>query len=347
MAWSASDGGNDRPRTKPGWPGIEDLSSGYSGVGAESAYGKLRRSIRKGVAEAIMSKDNSQWARIAATVLVSAAVVLTLRPAAALAGERLIATGGVTQIEGAAGGGLVPWALIAGYGTRDEVGFTAFYTHLHISDFKLQATGVAIGIYDRLEVSLAKQRFGLGSTVPGESISQEIVGLKLKLAGDAVFDQDTFLPQVAVGLQYKNNRDFTIPRLLGAKKDSGVDFYIVATKLHLAALAGRNLLWNVTARATKANQLGLLGFGGDRNDDYKLKPEGSVALFVTDRVAIGFEYRAKPDNLNVFGEDNFRDAFIAFAPDKRFSVTAAYAKLGNIADKRNQNGLYLSGQLSF
>ncbi|OYW32390.1 MAG: hypothetical protein B7Z51_03330, partial [Methyloversatilis sp. 12-65-5] len=35
------------------------------------------------------------------------------------AGDRLIATGGVTQIEGAAGGGLNPWAVIAGYGTRE------------------------------------------------------------------------------------------------------------------------------------------------------------------------------------------------------------------------------------
>ena len=42
----------------------------------------------------------------------------------ALAGDRLIATSGVSQIEGAAGGGLVPWAVIAGYGTRDQFGIT-------------------------------------------------------------------------------------------------------------------------------------------------------------------------------------------------------------------------------
>jgi hypothetical protein len=32
----------------------------------------------------------------------------------AQAGGRLLATGGVTEIEGAAGGGIVSWALIAG-----------------------------------------------------------------------------------------------------------------------------------------------------------------------------------------------------------------------------------------
>lgn len=41
-------------------------------------------------------------------------------------GGRLLLTGGVSTIEGAGGGGLVPWALIGGYGTRDEVGINAY-----------------------------------------------------------------------------------------------------------------------------------------------------------------------------------------------------------------------------
>jgi len=285
------------------------------------------------------------WMRVLATLGLAAGLALQPRPGDA--GERLLLTGGITQIEGSAGGGIVPWALIAGYGTRDEVGLTMFHTHLAIDDFRLQSTGMAIGYYDRFEVSLAKQRFSLGSTVPGESISQEIIGIKLKLSGDAIFDQDRWLPQIAVGAQYKNNRDFTVPRLLGAKHDSGVDFYLAATKMHLAAVAGRNVLWNLTGRLTKANQMGLLGFGGDRNDDYRLKLEASAALFINDRIAVGVEYRAKPDNLSAFSEDSFKDVFIVFAPDKRFAITAAYARLGTIADKRSQDGFYLSGQLSF
>ena len=35
---------------------------------------------------------------------------------------KLLLTGGVTQVEGAAGGGLAPWAVIGGQGTRDQVG---------------------------------------------------------------------------------------------------------------------------------------------------------------------------------------------------------------------------------
>ena len=138
--------------------------------------------------------------------------------ATASAGGRLIATGGVSEVEGAGGGGIVPWALIAGYGTRDEIGATAFVTNLAIDNFHLRSTGVAVGFYDRVEVSYAEQTFGLGGTVPGQSIKQQIIGVKWRIAGDAVFDQDHNLPQIAVGAQIKHNRDFGfVPNLLGAR----------------------------------------------------------------------------------------------------------------------------------
>jgi Protein of unknown function (DUF3034) len=276
------------------------------------------------------------------------AACLAMMALPALAGGRLQATGGVSEIEGAAGGGIVPWALIAGYGTRDEVGATVFVTNLAIDDFHLRSRGVAIGFYDRAELSYAEQKLGLGATVPGQSIEQQIVGVKWRIAGDAVFDQHHCQPQIAVGAQYKRNLDYgLVPKLLGGKKNAGMDFYLAATKLHLAALAGRNLLWNTTLRATKANQMGLLGFGGDLNDGYQLRFEGSAALFLTDAIAFGAEYRAKPNNLSVFREEPFKDTFVAYVPNKHFSVTAAWVQLGQIANRRNQEGAYLSLQLNY
>ena len=267
---------------------------------------------------------------------------------AAFAQGRILATGGVTELEGAAGGGIVPWALIAGYGTKDEIGATASYTYIDISDFRLQSASVAVGFHDRVEVSLARQRFGLGSTVPGRSIQQDIFGAKLRVVGDAVYDQDLWLPQIAVGVQYKHNRDYDfIPKALGAKHASGTDVYLSATKLFLAGAAGRNLLIDATVRATKANQLGILGFGGDLDGRYRLVFEGSAALFVTDRIGIGYEYRQKPNNLSAFREDAYQDVFVAWLPNKHIAVTAAYARLGTIADKKRQEGLYLSGQFSY
>lgn len=261
-------------------------------------------------------------------------------------GARLPVTGGVSQLEGAGGGGLVPWALIAGYGTRDEIGGSVFYTTVAIDDFTLASRGLAIGIYDRVELSFAEQRFGLGNTVPGEVIHVDTLGLKLKLAGDAIFDQDRWLPQLAVGLQYKKNQDFDIPNALGAKDDSGTDFYLAASKLWLdSPLLGRSVFANLTLRTTRANQLGILGFGGDRNNHHKLMPEASLALLPRDDIALGIEYRHKPDNLSVFRENSFSDIFVAWFPSKYLSLTAAYADLGTIANQANQKGSYLSLQL--
>src|SRR5438552_5099407 len=68
---------------------------------------------------------------------------------------KLLATGGVSQLEGAGGGGLVPWALITGYGTRNAIGANVHYTYVNLPDFELQSAGVAVGLFDRLELSFA------------------------------------------------------------------------------------------------------------------------------------------------------------------------------------------------
>lgn len=279
---------------------------------------------------------------------IAVAVLASLSTVAAQAGDRLLATGGVMQVEGAAGGGIVPWALIAGLGTRDQIGGSAFCTKVEPDDFSLSSCGVALGIRDRLEVSYTRQIFDLGTTVPGESIEQHIVGVKIKVIGDAVFAQDIWLPQLAVGMLFKQNEDYDfVPRSLGARDANGVDYYVAASKVWLDGVAGRTTLLNLTLRATRANQLGILGFGGDRDGGYSLQPEASAALFVTDNVIVGMEYRAKPDNLSVFEENDFWDGFVAWIPWKSVSLTLAYADLGNIADKADQRGWYGSLQSSF
>lgn len=275
-------------------------------------------------------------------------VALQPQTAFAVEGSRLLATGAVTELEGAGGGGIVPWATIAGYGSRDEIGAAAYYTSANPTDFTLSSMGLAIGFYDRVELSFAQQRLGLGTTVPGEVIRQQIYGIKIKVWGDAIYAQDSLFPQFSVGMQYKHNQDFDfIPKALGAKNANGTDFYVSATKLYLGAVLGRNLLLNATIRATKANQLGLLGFGGDKDNGYNLKFEGSAGIFLNDHLVLGAEYRSKPDNLSVFREDAFKDVFLAWFPNKHIAATLAVALLGNIADKQDQKAVYISLQTGF
>ncbi len=264
-------------------------------------------------------------------------------------GGKLLLTGGVSQIEGAAGGGLTPWAVIAGYGTANQLGANVHATYLHTQDFALTTYGAAIGIGNRVEFSVARQEFdtrsagaalGLGA---GYKFRMETIGMKVRLFGDAILDQDTWIPQVSAGVQYKHNEQGAVVKAVGATSDSGMDFYLSATKLLLA----QSLLLNGTLRLTKANQFGLLGFGGDKSNNYHAEFEASAAYLLSRHVAVGAEYRTKPNNLGFAREQDAYDAFIAWAPARYVSLTLAYTMLGDIATFRDQHGAYASVQLGF
>lgn len=275
-------------------------------------------------------------------------LTLTLHTAMADNG-RLIATGGASSLEGAAGGGITPWAMLAGYGEKNEWGATAFATTVNLPDYRLDVTGLAVAFDNRVEWSLARQRLDLGSLVhrldlPQDTLSQDVVGVKVRLFGDVIYDD---LPQVSLGLQYKHQRDFLIPGLVGARRDSDTEGYLAVSRLFMDAAFGYNLLVNGSLRYSRANELGLLGFGGDRRDTRSLLKEGSMAVLFNPRWALGVEYREKPDNLSFAGESDWADMFLGYFPNKHLAVIVAYARLGEIATLDGQNGTYLSVQGSF
>jgi hypothetical protein len=100
-------------------------------------------------------------------------------------------------------------------------------------------------------------------------------------------------------------------------------------------------------RFTNANQTGLLGFGGDANDDREAQFEGSVGWLLSRKLVVGAEFRTKPDNLSLAPEDDWFDVYAAYAVNKHLSVTAAWADLGSIATFDDQRGLYISLQAGF
>jgi hypothetical protein len=260
-----------------------------------------------------------------------------------LAGSRQLGTGGVTQVEGSSGSGLVPWATIAGYSESDESDFILAYTYADTSDYKFDMQGAAWGWKNRLEISLAKQELDLVTlgpaiNLPGATLNQEIIGAKLRLAGNLVY---TKLPQITLGLQHKKNTDFLIPSVVGATDDTSIDYYLSATKLFLGKPFGFNGFATVTLRSTEANELGLLGFGGDLGSRH-VNIESSFGVFITKKTAVGFDFRKKQSNLSFASEDNWRDIFIAWIPNRHISVVAAYVDLGSIATLEDQKGFYIS-----
>lgn len=304
---------------------------------------RLFQSLKVGLATSSVSK---LIAGVAAAGLLSG--VACAEEASATFSSKLLLTGGVTNIEGSAGGGLTPWAVIGGNGTKEQIGASAFYTNVHANDYTLNTGGALVGFYDRVELSFAEQKFdtravggllGLGN---GYKFTQKIYGAKVRLLGDAVLEQDSALPQISVGFQHKENDRGDLLHALGIKSDKGTDYYIAATKLFL----NTSILVNGTVRLTKANQTGILGFGTNAKDKYEAMAEASIAYLARKDLAFGAEFRQKPDNLP-FKEDNWYDLFVAYAPTKNVSLTLAYASLGNIVIKDKQRATYLSVQVGF
>ncbi|MFY8275374.1 DUF3034 family protein [Pseudoalteromonas sp. SSDWG2] len=256
-------------------------------------------------------------------------------PCISAANGKLLATPGGSQLEGSAGGGLVPWAQLAGYASEDEMALSGYCTRASVDDFELDTCGVQANFFDRLEVSYAEQRFDVDPLAL--TLEQSIIGAKVRLYGDLVYSA---WPQVSLGMQHKRLDSADIAFAVGAKEDSGTDVYLAASKLHLGLINGYNFLWNATVRYTQANEMGLLGFGGAQGNG-ALHAELSAAVLFNQHLAVGMEYRQKPDNLGL-GEDDWRDVFVAWFPNKHISVTAAYVQLGSIATVADQDGWYLS-----
>lgn len=313
-----------------------------------------------------MHQSTNSW-RSQATML-SIAFCAGFMPAIAHSESgKLLLTGGVSTVDGAAGGGLTPWAVMGSMATEGEIGFTAHATRVNTKDYGLTTYGAALGWNERVEVSFAKQDFDTGITgtllgAPGLRLKQDILGVKVRVAGDAVLDSDSLMPAIAVGVLAKRLSSTALdPTLtaLGAQR-SGTDFYVSATKLFLA----QGILVNGTLRATKANQNGLLGFGatlGGARNSYEVLPEISVAMLLRKDLAVGVEYRKMSNRLQTAGHaaglgdglksSDWKDIFIAWQPTKSLSLTLAYVDLGQIVPattaKRRQTGSYFSAQIAF
>ena len=108
----------------------------------------------------------------------------------------------------------------------------------------------------RVELSLAHQDFDTGQNpaplgLCALRLKQDIVVLKLRGAGEALLDSDTWMRQLDVGARRKR----ADAGALGTKK-SGAEFYVSATTLFSAL----GVLINLSLRFMQSNQGGLPGF---------------------------------------------------------------------------------------
>lgn len=284
--------------------------------------------------------------------LFAAATIFTTTPARAgdgRSGGKLRLTDGISTVEGSAGGGLATWAVIAGEETVNGVGGTAHATLVALPDLDLESYGAAVGLWDRVELSYARQSFdtraagaalGLGR---GFTFKQDIYGAKVRVIGDAVWDQDRWLPQIAVGVQHKVADKRAVIAAVGGRDHKGTDFLVSATKVFLA----QGLVAGATLRWTEANQFGLLGHGGDAGAKRSVQVEASAAKMLSPSLVVGGEFRSKPDDLGFAEEDDAYDVFAAWSVRRHVTLTVAYVDLGDIATVEEQRGAFLSLQVAF
>jgi hypothetical protein len=196
--------------------------------------------------------------------------------------------------------------------------------------------------WDRLELGYGYDRFNLGDLTQAlPAISDDVVQLhnfnaRLALLKEGEFDQD-WLPALTFGVHYKVNTSVDdIDRELGGalsnigiEDNSGVDYTLYASKLFKNL--PRPVLVNVGVRATKAAHLGLLGF----TDSYSAQFEGSVAVFLTDRLILAAEYRAKPNDYRpipglIKPEDDWWTVDLAYVVNNNFTVALGYGHFGGV-----------------
>ena len=258
----------------------------------------------------------------------------------------------LTDVEGQAGGGLVPWALLSS-------GPTVAISHLNTQNLDVNIVAANTSFANRVEVSYAHSMLDVtGSNLGSKNIDAvDNLGLKVKLN-----DMGDSMPQFALGLVYKKASGSLVDNVLTPAlgvDSSSTDVYGAATKI--VTVGGKTLLLNGVLRATKANQMGLLGFGGGTTagakTGYSIEPEVSAELFVADNVVFGAEYRAQPSNSvagtdGVLHQNSAYDLNVVYVANKNLTLTAAYVGLGQVApaatgSSNNQNGMFLQAQVSF
>ena len=214
----------------------------------------------------------------------------------------------------------------------------------------LEALTITETPWDRLELGYGYDRLDIGDLSSKLALKEDFVQLhnfnaRVALLKEGEFDL-AWLPALTFGAHYKVNttvNDINTEvggalRGIGIRDDSGVDYTLYATKL-IKSLP-LPVLINAGIRETKAAQIGLLGF----TDTYSAQFEGSVGVFLTDRVILAAEYRSKPNDYKpipglIKGESDWWTVDVAYVVNKNLTLAAGYGHFGGVLDS-NANSVF-------
>jgi len=270
------------------------------------------------------------------------------------------------SIEGVGGVFITPAAYLVNPGPEGAVlGKPALGTELAMIGHKdFEAATLTWTIWRRLELGYALNRLGLddlpadirratGVDIRTHDIFLHHLNARVNIIQENQWEQQ-WLPALTAGVHYKHNDDVSdIDRRLGGALrgigmdgDDGLDFTLTASKT--LTWPPRPVIVSAGARASKGAQLGFLGFA----DHYSVTFEGHVVVLVTDKIALGAEYRQKPDELDripglIGPEDDWWDVCAGYIINDHMTIAAGVGNFGTVANHRDQTVLAAAFKYEF
>jgi len=212
--------------------------------------------------------------------------------------------------------------------------FGAWYVSLDKVKVDWTAIGVADTFFKRLEVSYGYETIAQDNATTKRKNN---LGAKLLLLPENSFNTK-FLPAVSVGSIFKHTSN------VGAGVDvSGVDYYLVATKL--ITQLPRPVLVSGGLLSTKGKVTGVFGYDKNRAETLF----GNIDVILPWDFIAGFEYK-QGARYKDFKNANYWDAHVAWTPNKNISLILAYVNAGNYKSSSVTglgNGVVLSAQYAF
>jgi hypothetical protein len=182
---------------------------------------------------------------------------------------------------------------------------------------------------------------GTGMNMDDDVVLLHNFNARLALLHEGDFKQ-SWIPAVTIGAHYKyndtvNDIDKDLNGTLssiGIEDNDGIDYTLYASKMF--TFLPRPLLVNVGVRNSDAAHIGLLGFTGEREFLF----EGNAVLFVTDSLALGAEYRQKPNGYDsidglIAAEDDWWSVVAAYVINDSLTVSGGYFNLGDVLDEKD------------
>ena len=273
-------------------------------------------------------------------------------------------------IEGTSGVFITSTAYMANPAEPGEVfGKPSFSTSSVFGREKdLQSFAVTENLWGKIELGYAYERLGLGEWASDVKAGANLrvdnhVGMHNLNVRALVLDEGgldcSWLPAVTIGGHFKWNESHTklnndlngLLNTLGSDHNSGFEFTAVASKT-ITGLLARPIIVTGGVRNGDAIHTGLLGFAGERRTTF----EGSVIVFLTERLAFAAEYRQKPDLMKQFSaggkhlvkaENDWMSLYLAYIINDNMTISGGYAGLGNIANNREDAALGMQLKYEF